>query len=51
MTETQDPLAAAQELTYNMFFALVGAPDDAEVVEQADDALAALDTLMAAVTR
>ncbi|MDQ0935243.1 ABC transporter ATP-binding protein [Streptomyces turgidiscabies] len=42
-----DRLAQAQADVCNTFFALAGAADDAEVIREADDALWALDSLMA----
>ncbi|MHB6911222.1 ABC transporter ATP-binding protein [Streptomyces sp. DB-54] len=39
-------LAAAQAQMCNTFFALAGAPDSASAMEQADQALWALDTLL-----
>lgn len=40
-------LAEAQGNVCNTFFALAGAADDAEAIREADDALRALDSLMA----
>lgn len=50
MTAQEDPVAAAAEQMCNMFFALAGDPDNAAVVDQADDALATLDALLHGMT-
>jgi hypothetical protein len=48
MTAQEDPVAAAQQQVFSMFFALAGDPDSPATADQADNALAALDEALTA---